>query len=70
MKLSKIQEKNLNNVICKFINYGLNSKDDIYFLLMGYKCFMYESDELINYCLDYVSNIVGNEETEDIYYGL
>ena len=58
MELSKIQKKNLWNVIKKYVNYGLDTRDDIYFLLMGYKCFQNESDEFLEKCIDEVIHFV------------
>lgn len=60
MKLSRLQAKNLDNVIKKYINYELDSRDDVYFLLMGYKCFQNESDEFIEQCINKVINFVDN----------
>lgn len=54
MELTKIQEKNLRTVIRKFIEYDLDTRDDVYYLLMGYKCFENESDKFIEHCIDEV----------------
>lgn len=58
MVLTKIQKKHLGYVIRKSIECGLDTRDEIYYLLMGYRCFQEASEELIEFCINEVYNFI------------